>query len=85
MKTNTDTSGHESMKRLLETINKPDASKEDFESVADMDELALMTAINFAMGNQDDMRNNYNNHYVYFRKSDGKAVFIPYDNEAERV
>ncbi len=81
LKTNTDTSGHESMKRLLETINKPDASKEDFESVADMDELALMTAINFAMGNQDDMRNNYNNHYVYFRKSDGKAVFIPYDNE----
>ena len=33
------------------------------------------------MGNQDDMRNNYNNHYIYFRKSDGKAVIIPYDNE----
>ena len=81
LKTNTDTSRHESIKRLLEVINSPDADKEDFENVADMDELALMTAINFAMGNQDDMRNNYNNHYVYFRKSDGKAVFIPYDNE----
>ena len=27
------------------------------------------------------MRTNYNNHYLYFRRSDGKAVFIPYDNE----
>jgi hypothetical protein len=31
------------------------------------------------MGNPVDLRNNYNNCYVYFLKSSGKAVFIPYD------
>ena len=81
LKTNIGKSEYESMIHLLNVINKEDASAEDFESVMDMDELALVQAINFAMGNQDDMRNNYNNHYIYFRKSDGKAVIIPYDNE----
>ena len=81
LKTNIGESKHESLINLLRTVNKPDASKQDFESVVDMDEMALVQAVNFAMGNQDDMRNNYNNHYVYFRKSDGKAVIIPYDNE----
>ena len=27
------------------------------------------------------MRNNYNNYYVYFLKSSGKAIFIPYDQD----
>ena len=81
LKTNLDTSKHESLKRLLKTINRPGATKQTFDEVADMDEVARVMAVNFAMGNQDDMRNNYNNHYLYFRKSDGKAVIIPYDNE----
>lgn len=81
LKTNLADNKHESIRRLLETVNQSGASREDFDRVADMDELALVQAINFAMGNQDDMRNNYNNHYLYFRKSDGKAVIIPYDNE----
>lgn len=81
LKTNIGESRMDSIRNLLETVNDPYASKEDFDAVADMDEIALVQAINFAVGNQDDMRNNYNNHYVYFRKSDGKAVIIPYDNE----
>ncbi len=81
LKTNLDKSKHASMKNMLNVINKPNATKEDFDSVMDMDELARVLAINFAVGNQDDMRTNYNNHYLYFRRSDGKAVFIPYDNE----
>lgn len=81
LKTNRDTSQHESLRHLLDVINRPDVTREELDSVADTQELALFTAINFAMGNQDDMRSNYNNHFVYFRKSDGKAVFIPYDCE----
>lgn len=81
LKTNKDTSTHESMKKLLETINKESVTREELDEVADIDSLALFCAINFVTGNQDDMRNNYNNHYVYFRKSDGKAYFIPYDCE----
>ena len=53
----------------------------ELESLIDTEELALMTAINYVVGNMDDMRTNYNNHYIYFRKSDGKVVFIPYDVE----
>ena len=81
LKTNLETSKHTSIKKMLDVINHPNATKEDFESVMDMDELARVLAINFAVGNRDDMRTNYNNHYIYFRKSDGKAVIIPYDNE----
>lgn len=31
------------------------------------------------MGNFDDQRNNYNNYFIYFRPTDAKAVYIPYD------
>ena len=81
LKTNQETTQHESMKRLLEVINKEGVTKEELEAVVDTDEFALFCAINFITGNQDDIRNNYNNHYIYFRQSDGKAVFIPYDLE----
>ena len=81
LKTNTDQPNHESMRQLIEVVNREGVTKDEIDKVADTDELALFLAINFAMGNQDDMRCNYNNYFVYFRKSDGKAVFIPYDCE----
>ena len=81
LKTNQQTSNHESIKRLIDVVNKEGVTREELDEVADVDSLALFCAINFAAGNLDDMRNNYNNHYVYFRKSDGKAYFIPYDCE----
>jgi hypothetical protein len=31
------------------------------------------------MGNPDDLRNNYNNCYIYFRADNGKMMIIPYD------
>ena len=31
------------------------------------------------IGNPDDYRNNYNNYYMYFKKSSNKVIFIPYD------
>ncbi|MCQ2799734.1 MAG: CotH kinase family protein [Bacilli bacterium] len=45
----------------------------------DVEEWLNFAAISFLLGNYDDMRNNGNNFYIYFRKSDNKAVFIPYD------
>ncbi len=81
LKTNQNTSEHESMRHLLAVINKPDLTREELEAAVDIPSFTRFNAINFATGNQDDLRFNYNNHYVYFRKSDGKAVFIPYDCE----
>lgn len=81
LKTNQDSSDHHYLKRLLTVLNKKNLSREELESVVDMDNFLRFSAINYLIGNQDDMRNNYNNHYIYFRPSDGKAIFIPYDCE----
>ena len=50
-----------------------------FDSLLDVDEFLKMEAISYCLGNFDDQRNNYNNYFIYFRPSDGKAVYIPYD------
>ena len=51
----------------------------DYSAVLDVDNFAKFEAVNYMLGNPDCIRNNYNNYYIYFRKSDGKAVIIPYD------
>jgi spore coat protein CotH len=48
-------------------------------SLLDVDEFLKMEAVSYCLGNFDDQRNNYNNYFIYFRASDGKAVYIPYD------
>jgi hypothetical protein len=49
------------------------------EATLDVSEFLKFEAVSYLLGNFDDQRNNYNNYYVYFRPSDGKAVYIPYD------
>jgi spore coat protein CotH len=81
LQTNEESSDYADLKNLLEVINQEDVTRQDLESVIDMDYFIRFCALNYMIGNQDDMRNNYNNHYVYFRASDGKAVIIPIDLE----
>lgn len=81
LKTNKKTSSHQSLQNLLKTINKSSVTKAEFEKVVDKDYWIKYSALSYFIGSPDDLRNNYNNHYVYFRKSDGKAIFIPYDND----
>jgi len=45
----------------------------------DVEQFSLFSAISFELGNFDDQRYDYNNFYTYFRPSDGKAIFLPYD------
>jgi len=47
--------------------------------VLDIDEFLKFEAISFLFGNYDDQRMNWNNFYLYFRPSDGKAIYLPYD------
>ena len=47
--------------------------------LVDMDYFVKYEAVSYFVGDPDDARNNYNNHYVYFLKSSGKAIFIPCD------
>lgn len=65
-----------SMTNFIRAINSNGA---DLSQYLDVDNFAKFEAVNYILGNPDCIRNNYNNYYLYFRKSDGKAVIIPYD------
>ena len=79
LKTNKKKSTHKDLINLINTLNSGPVTKESFASVVDVDNFLRFAAVSYFMGNPDDLRNNYNNCYVYFLKSSGKAVFIPYD------
>ena len=81
LKSNKKESTFESIIGLLDTLDKSDLTREEFESKVDKDYLMNFHAASYFVGNPDDMRNNYNNHYVYFLASTGKAIFIPYDTD----
>ena len=80
LKTNEKTSNNEKLVNFLKVINS-DPTQSELEAVLDTDYFAKFLAAYYFAGDPDDIRNNYNNHYIYFRKDNGKAVFIPYDND----
>ena len=79
LKTNKKTSTHESLKNLINTIKSSSVTKEQFASVVDIDNFMYFCAVSYMVGNPDDLRNNYNNCYIYFRADTGKMMVIPYD------
>ena len=79
LKTNKKTSSHQSLKNLINKLNGSSVTKESFASLVDTDYFVTFAAVSYFLGNPDDLRNNYNNFYLYFLKSSGKAIFIPYD------
>lgn len=81
LKNNKKTSEHELMKNLIEKLNSDNVTKEMLEEVVDMDYFLKFAAVSYFAGNPDDIRYDYNNYYVYFLKSNDKAIFIPYDND----
>lgn len=80
LKTNEKTSNHASLQNLLNVLATR-RDKASYENIIDTDYLANFLAASYFAGDPDDIRNNYNNHYIYFRKDNGKAIFIPYDND----
>ena len=79
LKTNKKTSTHEALRNLINTIKSSTVTKEKFASVVDMDSFLYYCAVSYIVGNCDDLRNNYNNTYIYFRPDTGKMIVIPYD------
>lgn len=79
LKTNKKKSDHSSLNNLIQTLNKSDLTKEEFEAVVDTESFLTYSAVSYLLGNPDDLRNNYNNSYIYFRKDNGKMIVIPYD------
>ena len=83
LKTNKKTSNNELLKQFITTINNDKASAADIkptlDSVLDSEAFIKYCALSWVIGNPDDMRNNYNNYYIYFESKTNKAIFIPYD------
>lgn len=79
LKTNKKTSDHSSLKNLINTLNSSACTKTSFESLVDLDNFLSFCAASYMIGNPDDLRNNYNNCYIYFRADNGKMMIIPYD------
>lgn len=79
LKTNKTEADHTKMKNLIVTLNRKGITKEEIAGLVDMDNFLAFEAVTYFTGNPDDIRNDYNNYYIYFLKSSGKAVFIPYD------
>lgn len=74
-----DASGKRDFSSMIDFINGVNAPEDNFASLMDLDYFARFEAVNYLLGNPDCIRNNRNNFYMYFRPSDGKAIFIPYD------
>lgn len=79
LKTNKKTSDNEALKNLLTVVNSNKVTKEQIAGVIDINNFLLFEACSYFVGNPDDVRNNYNNYYIYFNSSSNKMVFIPYD------
>lgn len=81
LKNNKKNSEHELMNNLIASLNDEDVTRDELEKYVDMEYFVKFAAVSYFVGNPDDMRYNYNNHYIYFLKSSNKAIFIPYDND----
>lgn len=71
--------GKRDFKSMINFIDGVNAPEDNFAALLDLDNFAKFEAVNYMLGNPDCIRNNRNNFYTYFRPSDGKAIFIPYD------
>lgn len=78
LQTNKKTSTHESLIHLIQKLNGT-VTKDSFVQLVDQETFLNFCAVSYLLGNPDDLRNNYNNCYLYFRTDNGKAVLIPYD------
>ena len=81
LKTNKKTSEHEQLKNMISIVSKREGNLDEIKTVVDTDYWVKFMAISYLLGLPDDMRNNYNNHYVYFKGNTNQAVFIAYDGD----
>lgn len=70
------------MVNLINVVNEAadgQASQSQLEAVLDVQEFLTFSAVDVCLGNYDSFRYSYNNYYIYFIPSSGKAIYIPYD------
>ena len=67
------------LKAAINAISSGDYDR--ISQYVDLEYLAISEAVGFVVGNPDSMRYNDNNFMIYMRRTDGKMVFIPIDND----
>ena len=78
IKTNTDNGGdHTLIKNTFSALQSQTETK--ISDYVDLEYFAVYEAISTFLGCPDDLRNNYNNYALYFRRIDGKMIIIPID------
>ena len=76
---------HQNLINLMQALKQNEGKSvseylANLEAVVDIDSFLNYAALSYLTGNQDDMRNNGNNYYIYFNPGqNNKAYFIPYD------
>ncbi len=78
LKTNKKKSDHSALRQLIAALNDSALTRETLEQLVDMDRFLSFAAVSYLLGNPDDLRNNYNNCYIYFPPQGG-CLFIPCD------
>lgn len=81
LKTNKKNSQHEQLKNMINIVSKKNATLEEIATVVDTEYWTKFMAVSYLLGLPDDLRNNYNNHYVYFKANTNQAIFIAYDGD----
>lgn len=78
LKTNKKTSNNNNLINLINSLNSINF-KESISNLVDISYFTKYMAVSYVVGNPDDIRYHYNNYYIYFLKSNNKAIFIRYD------
>ena len=79
LKTNKKTSDHQALIGLIRELNDENVTEAEFAALVDVENFLAYAAVSYFLGNPDDLRNNYNNTYLYFRPDNGQLLLIPYD------
>lgn len=69
----------EEFESFVEQVNDFDYFEDHYEDVINIDSFIRYLAIDFLVGNSDDLRYNYNNYYLYFDVYSNQVTFIPFD------
>lgn len=77
LKSNKDSNDNTLIKEMIKSLQM--GSIKEIEEKIDLDYFTTYEAISTVLGGPDDLRNNYNNYAMYFRRTDGKMVLIPID------
>ena len=69
------------LKEVVNLLNSSSASFDEINEKVDLEYFAMEEAVMYFLGNPDSFRYNYNNVELYFRRTDGKMIIIPIDND----